>query len=69
MITLFLIIAFCIRKRFVREDAGLGDKVFYYALNVILTPLIAPWIYRMIYDSKTEDENEDISPLYYTYVG
>ncbi len=69
MITLFLIIAFCIRKRFVRENAGLDDKVFYYALNVILTPLIAPWIYRMIYDSKTEDENEDISPLYYTYVG
>lgn len=69
MITLFLIIAFCIRKHFVREDAGLGDKVFYYALNVMLTPLIAPWVYRMIYDSKTEDYNEDTSPLLYTHIG
>lgn len=66
MITLFLIIAFCIRHRFVAEDARWYDKAFYYILSVVFTPLIGPWIYRMLYESEycsDEEHSSGIFPL------
>ncbi len=58
MITLFLIIAFCIRKRFVRENACWSDKLLYYGFSVALTPIIGPWAYEMVCNSKAMTEEE-----------
>lgn len=67
MITLFLIIAFCIRKRFVKEDACWSDKLLYYGLSVVFTPLIGPWVYEMICNSKAMTEEEERSTGRYGY--
>ena len=68
MITLFLIIAFCIRKRFVREDACWSDKLLYYGFSVVFTPLIGPWAYEMVCNSKVCSEEEHKSGIL-PYVG
>jgi len=53
MLTLtFLIIAFLIRKRFLQADASTFDKVCYYAVSVIFTPLVGPWIHKMVVEGK-----------------
>lgn len=59
MVTLtFLIIAFLIRKRFLQANASTFDKVCYYSISVCLTPLIGPWLYKMIAESKPTLENK-----------
>lgn len=59
MITLtFLLIAYCIRNKYLSENARWYDKVFYYAVSVMLTPLVGPWLYKMLYTSKACTENE-----------
>lgn len=66
--TLFLIIAFCIRKRFVRENACWSDKLLYYVFSVVFTPLLGPWLYKMIFDSKIADPDEPSTGVF-PYVG
>ncbi len=68
MFTLFLFIAFCIRKRFIREDACWSDKLLYYGFSVALTPLIGPWTFKMLYDSKPSTEEEH-RPGVFPYIG
>ena len=59
MLTLtFLIIAFLIRKRFLRADAPIFNKLCYYSISVYLTPLIGPWLYKEIAESKPTPESE-----------
>ncbi|MBQ9508286.1 MAG: hypothetical protein IJR53_02565 [Bacteroidales bacterium] len=71
MITLFLIIAFCIRKHFVREDACWSDKLLYYGFSVVFTPLIGPWVFKMLYDSEpcTDEEHRKTFSHGATYPG
>lgn len=67
MITaLFLFIAFCIRKRFVREGAHWSDKLIYYIMSAVLTPAVGPFVYKFIIESPAADPNEHgevIGPL------
>uniref|UniRef100_A0AB33JLC8 Uncharacterized protein n=1 Tax=Prevotella sp. GTC17262 TaxID=3236797 RepID=A0AB33JLC8_9BACT len=46
--TLFLIIAFFRRRRFLSKDTPTGAKVIYYFLNVALTPIFGPWLFKML---------------------
>ncbi len=64
MITLFLIIAFCIRKRFVRENACWSDKLLYYGFSVVLTPLFGPRLYKSIIEAPPADPNEPSTGIY-----
>lgn len=55
MITiLFLIIALAMSPFFIKKKDTVGNKVIYFVLSVVLTPLIGPFIYRFIKDSKTD---------------
>ncbi len=59
MITLiFLLIAYCIRNKYLSENARWYDKVFYYVVSVVLTPLVGPWFYKMCQTSKACTDNE-----------
>ena len=69
MVTLlFIIIAYAIRKRFLPEGATRGDKVLYYALSVYMTPLLGPWFFKVIINSKPADPKEPSSTVW-PYVG
>lgn len=73
MVTLtFLIIAYAIRKRFLAEDASRGDKVLYYLFSVVMTPLIGPWFFKVLIESKAmtpEEEKNHRRFLIGTYPG
>ena len=69
MITLtFILIAYAIRRRFLNENAKWYDKTFYYVLSVCLTPLLGPWLYKMLNNSKACSDNEH-RPGVFQYVG
>jgi len=56
MVTLlFILIAYAIRKRYLPEDATRGDKALYYIFSVVMTPLVGPWIFKIIINSKPSD--------------
>ncbi len=60
MITLFLIIAFFIRKKFLPENASREEKVMYYLFSVALTPLFGPFLIKNLYHSPiVEDKKSD----------
>jgi hypothetical protein len=60
MITLFLIIAFFIRKKFLPENASREEKVMYYLFSVVLTPLFGPILIKNLYHSPIiEDKKSD----------
>lgn len=66
MVTLmFILIAYAIRKRFLPEDATRGDKVLYYIFSVVMTPLIGPFIFKILIESKSypNNDNEDHSVI------
>lgn len=66
MVTLmFILIAYAIRKRFLPEDATRGDKVLYYIFSVVMTPLIGPFIFKILIESKSypNNDNEDNSVI------
>ena len=46
--TLFLIIAFAMSPFFIKRNHTFGDKVIYYLFSVTLTPLIGPFIYKIL---------------------
>ena len=48
IILLFLIIAYCIRKRYLAEDATRSERVLYYVLCVVATPLLDPLVYKVM---------------------
>ena len=53
MVTLlFILIAYAIRKRYLPEDATRVDKALYYIFSVVMTPLVGPWIFKIIINSK-----------------
>lgn len=62
--TLFLIIAFCIRKRFIAADTKRSDKILYYLFSVCLTPLVGPWVFKLITDGEPADPNEPSTGVY-----
>lgn len=69
MLTLtFLIIAYAIRKRFVPEGTSRADRVLYYVLSVVMTPLFGPWFFKMLIESKPADPEEPSSTIW-PYVG
>lgn len=56
--TLFLIIAFFRRRRFLSREMPTGAKVIYYILNVALTPVFGPWLFKMLNESKWVDRHD-----------
>lgn len=65
MITLtFILIAYMIRKRFLSEDASGWEKVLYYSVSVVLTPLLGPWLFSKLSGS---DLSGDKDPKKYGY--
>jgi hypothetical protein len=49
MITLtFILIAYFIRKKYLPEDATRGERVFYYIMCVVATPLLGPLVYKIM---------------------
>ena len=50
--TLFLIIAIIMSPFFIKKDHTFGDKVIYFIMSVVFTPLIGPFIYKFIINSK-----------------
>ena len=69
MVTLtFLIIAYAIRKRFLPEGTTRADRMLYYALSVVMTPLLGPWFFKNLMESKPADPNEP-SSMIWPYVG
>ena len=59
MVTLlFILIAYAIQKRYLPEDATRGDKVLYYIFSVVATPLLGPWFFKIIINSKPSDPNK-----------
>ena len=55
--TLFLIIAIIMSPFFIKRGHTFGDKVIYYLLSVTLTPLIGPFIYKMLKSSSTTNDD------------
>ena len=55
--TFFLINAIIMSPFFIKKDHTFGDKVIYFILSVILTPLIGPFIYKMLKGSATTNNN------------
>ncbi len=54
MITmLFLIIAFAISPFFLHKNDKGWNRVLYYVLSVVLTPLIGPFVYKCLSGPKT----------------
>ena len=69
MVTLpFLIIAYVIRQRFLPEGTSRADRVLYYTLSVFMTPLLGPWFFKVLIESKSADPDES-SSMIWPYVG
>ena len=69
MVTLtFLIIAYAIRKRFLAEDAGGWEKLIYYSVCVVTTPLFGPMVYKWLVSPNPGNDN-DKDGYGYTYPG
>jgi hypothetical protein len=69
MITLiFLLIAYCIRNKYLSENARWYDKVLYYVSCVFLTPLFGPWFYKLLTEGRPADPDEEDSDVY-PYIG
>jgi len=69
MVTLFfIIIAYSIRGRFIGENATWSCKAFYYLACACFTPLIGPWFYKLIIESRPADPDEPSSGVF-PYVG
>lgn len=59
MITLtFILIAFCLQKRFVSKNALWSDKLLYYGFSVVLTPLLGLPLYRSLMEARPSDTND-----------
>ncbi len=59
MITLtFLFIAYLMRRRFMADDTPRADRVLYYLFSVVMTPLLGPWFFKVLVNSKTADPNK-----------
>ena len=63
MTTLFILIAYFIRKRFISEDASFLEKVLYYTSSVVMTPIFGPWVFKKI----TENLSVKEKSKYYGY--
>ena len=58
MITLtYLLIAYLMRRRFMADDTPRADRVLYYLFSVVMTPLLGPWVWKVIVSSKVEDDS------------
>ena len=59
MITmLFLIIAFAMSPFFLHKSDKGWDRVLYYILSIILTPLIGPFVYKCLSGPKTTGKSD-----------
>ena len=52
---LFILIAYAIRKRYLPEDAGGWERLTYYSVCVIATPLFGPKVYKWLMSPNNED--------------
>lgn len=57
--TLFLIIAYFRRKRFLSENAFWADKMLYYILSVALTPYFGPKCYIWLNEESRKGDNHN----------
>lgn len=55
--TLFLIIALAMSPFFLKKKDTVGDKVIYFIMSVVFTPLIGPFIYKFIINSKADKDD------------
>lgn len=59
MITmLFLIIAFAMSPFFIKKKDTFGNKVIYFVLCIVLTPLIGPFVYKCLTGPTTTREDD-----------
>lgn len=56
--TLFLIIAFALRKRHLSENASSTEKFFYYCFCVIFTPLLGIPVFEAFMDSPADNRHD-----------
>ncbi len=64
MITItFLIIAFLMRGFFIQKKDPWGDRLLYYLLSVALTPLIGPFLYKIMRDTKAKNDDDPSSNI------
>jgi len=52
--TLWLIIAWLLRRRYLSEDASIGEKFFYYGFCAVLTPIIGIPVFSAFMDSPVD---------------
>ena len=65
MVTLmFILIAYAIRKRFLSDGTTNGDKILYYILSVVMTPIFGPPFFKSLMKSKPSDPSEPSSGVY-----
>ena len=69
MVTLlFILIAYAIRRRFLPEDASRWEKLVYYSVCIVTTPLFGPMVYKWL--TRPNSENGDDEGGYgHTYPG
>lgn len=68
VVLVFLLIAYSIRHKFLRENTPNADKALYYAFCVFMTPLFGPWVYKMIVESKIMSREEEEKDDSYGYI-
>lgn len=69
MLTLiFLTIAYFMRHRYFHENTDRRDKVIYYGMCVVLSPLFGPLLWKSLVDAKPAAPRER-SSVVFPYVG
>lgn len=59
MITLlFLTIALAMSPFFLKKKDTVGNKVIYFVLSVVLTPLVGPFVYKLLSGPTTTNKDD-----------
>lgn len=71
MVTLlFIFIAYLMRKKYLADSANNWEKLIYYSVCVVVTPLFGPRLYKWLMEPNPEDNNKGDGQNYgYTYPG
>lgn len=62
MITItFLLIAYLMRNKFLPEGISINIKIWYYVFCVSFTPVIGPFIFKLLLEQISADDDSDES--------
>lgn len=59
MTMIFLIIALAMSPFFLKRKDTVGNKVIYFVLSVVLTPLVGPFIYKLLSGPATTNKDHN----------